>query len=194
MRFPDCDQVVWASLERRRCICPGQIKPLIFAFSMFLFVLEGHTQAFYDWSAQGSWNGRIYEGYDAYASAQIAYLLGSFGGPDNAALTDSDPGTCGEPPSGLNQVCRFSTSYFVQSSGASPTIVSYMRSYGYVYWLAASTSRGPDVCVNDCVTIRFIPPWAAPLYPPNAVVRVPFRVERRQTGLSMGRLAPGLHD
>jgi len=157
------------------------MKSLIFAFVVLLCPVQGYSQAFYDWSGQGGWNGRTYEGYPAYSAAQMTYFVGSFGGPDNAALTDSDPGTCAEAPTGLNQVCTFSTSYFVQSSGATPTITSYMRSYGYTYWLAAPTSHGSDVCGNDCVTIHLIPPWAAPLFPVDAAVRVPLRVESRKS-------------
>ena len=152
----------------------GKMKSPVFALVVLLLAVEGRSQAFYDWNSQNSWDGRTYEGYSAYSSAQIAYLIGSFGGPGNATLTDSDPGTCADEPSGLNQFCQFNTSYFVESSGASPTITGYMRSFGYGYWLAAPTSLWPEVCVNDCVMKRSIPPWEVSLYP-QARMRVPFR-------------------
>jgi hypothetical protein len=141
-----------------------------------LFTEVGYAQAFYDWVGQGFWDGRTYEGYNAYSSAEIAYSIASFRGPDNATLTDSDPGTCGEAPTGLNQVCQFTTSYFVQSSGATPTITGFMRSFGYGFWLGAPTSHRQDVCVNDCVVRRAIPAWALALFPQSRM-RVPFRKE-----------------
>lgn len=154
---------------------------LIFACMVLLFTGEGRAQAFYDWSGRGDWDGRTYEGYDAYSAAQTAYLIRSFGGSDNATLTDSDPGTCGDVPTGLNEACQFSTSYFVQSSGMSPTVDGYMRSYGYAYWLAAPTSHRGDVCARDCVTKRLIQPWAVSLYPRNPWGRLILR-KRSATG------------
>ena len=154
----------------------GKMRSVIFAIAVLLLAVDGHSQAFYDWTGQGPWDGKVYEGYDAYSSAQIAYLIASFRGPDNATLTDSDQGTCGDAPTGLNQVCEFRTSYFVQSSGASPTITGSMRSFGYGYWLGAPTSHRMDVCVNDCVRRRAIAPWAEALFPPSrSRMRVPFR-------------------
>ena len=153
----------------------GSMKSLIFALAVLLFAVEGRSQeALYGWNSFDSWDGGTYEGYSAYSSAQIAYLIRSFGGPGNATLTDLDPGTCGDEPSGLNQFCQFNSSYFVESSGASPTMPGYMRSFGYGYWLAAPTSPWPGVCVNDCVLKRSIPPWEVALYP-QARMRVPFR-------------------
>jgi hypothetical protein len=152
------------------------MKSRMFALAVLLFTVEGRSQAFYDWVGQGFWDGRSYEGYSAYSSAQIAYLISSFRGPDNATLTDSDPGTCGDAPTGLNQFCQFSTSYFVQSSGATPTITGFMRSFGYGYWLAAPTSQRLEVCVNDCMTRRSIPPWEVALFP-RSRMRVLLRKE-----------------
>ena len=151
-----------------------KFKSLIFGFTVLLLTVEGRSQVFYDWVGQGSWDGKVYEGYSAYSSAEIAYMIGSFRGPDNATLTDSDQGTCGDAPTGPNQTCEFRTSYFVQSSGASPTITGYMRSFGFAYWLAAPTSRRQDVGVNDCVMRRAIPPWELALFP-QPRMRVPFR-------------------
>ena len=74
-----------------------KFKSLIFGFALLLLLtVEGRSQVFYDWVGQGSWDGKVYEGYSAYSSAEIAYLIRSFRGPDNATLTDSDQGTCGD--------------------------------------------------------------------------------------------------
>lgn len=155
--------------------CWGRMRSLVLAFALLLFAVEGHSQAYYEWSGKGFWNGRTYEGYSAYSSAQIAYFIASFGGPGNATLTDSDPGTCETAPSGLDQTCHFTTSYFVQSSGATPTLPAFMRSFGYGDWLAAPSSHRSDVCTNDCVMWRSIPPWETALYPRSSQVQVPFR-------------------
>jgi hypothetical protein len=156
---------------------PGQesMRSLVLAFALLLFAVEGRSQAYYGWVGKGFWNGQTYEGYSAYSSAEIAYFIASFGGPGNATLTESDPGTCNEAPSGLGQVCDFSTSYFVQSSGATPTLPAYMRSFGYGYWLAAPASSRTEPCANNCVTIRSIPPWQSSLYPRSPLGRVPLR-------------------
>jgi len=151
------------------------MRPLVLAFGLLLFAVEGRSQAYYEWAGKGSWNGETYEGYSAYSSAEIAYFIASFGGPGNATLTDSDPGMCNEAPTGLDQVCDFSTSYFVQSSGATPTLPAYMRSFGYGYWLAAPAPSRAELCANNCVTIRSIPPWQSSLYPRSPSGRVPLR-------------------
>ena len=150
-------------------------KMALLALAVPLFAVEGRSQAYFDWYAKGFWNGQAYEGYSAYSSAQIAYFISSFGGSDNAVLTDSDPGTCAAAPLDPDQVCQFSTSYYVQSSGATPTQNGYMRAFGYSYWLAAPAFSRLEVCANDCVTRRSIRPWELALLPHSPQVQVPLR-------------------
>jgi hypothetical protein len=95
------------------------------------------AQSFYDWYGEGFWNGAIYVGYSAFSAAASKYYIASFQGPTNASQTGADPGTCATPPTGLGETCQFTTSYYVISSGATPTLPGYMRSYTYGYWIEA---------------------------------------------------------
>jgi hypothetical protein len=118
----------WSVAGRLLGIAPRLTRNKVaLGFALLLVAMEGRSEANYDWYGTGSWNGQVYYGYSAFSAAAIAYYIGSFGGPDNATLTDSDPGTCATAPTGPDQACQFNTSYFVQSSGATPTLPGYMH-------------------------------------------------------------------
>jgi hypothetical protein len=177
--------------KRRSASHPAKWTPL--AFALLLFAVEGRSQAYFEWHAKGFWNGQAYEGYDAYSSAETAYFISAFGGSGNAVLTDSDPGTCATAPSGPEQVCQFSTSYYVQSSGATPTQYGYMHAFGYSYWLAAPPVSRVAVCANNCVTIRSIRPWELALLPLSSWAQGPLRRNAVSAGVgTIGGIISGV--
>jgi hypothetical protein len=118
---------------------------VVLALGLMSATSQLKAQSFYEWYAVGFWDHATYIGYSAFSAAEVQYFIASFRGRTNASETWSDPGTCATPPTGLGQTCQFTTSYYVISSGASPTETDYMRSFTYGYWIEGTPPPRAEV-------------------------------------------------